>query len=58
MFFSQGEKNQNDSGNSYNIAFADFLVKILRKVFEGSVGKLFSKSFPTRSPSTNQNLKI
>jgi len=36
MFFAQGAKNQNDSENSYNEVFADFVVKFFRKVFGGS----------------------
>jgi len=42
--------------NSYNKIFADFIAKNSAKVFEGFLGKLFSKSFPKRSP-TNQNFK-
>ncbi|MBE6662436.1 MAG: hypothetical protein E7606_04050 [Ruminococcaceae bacterium] len=34
-FFAQGAKNQNDSDPLYNKVFADFVVKIFRKVFEG-----------------------
>jgi len=50
MFFAQGAKNQNDLEPLYNKVFANFVVKNSRKVFEGFLGKLFSKSFPKRPP--------
>ena len=51
-------KNQNDLDNSHNEAFANLIVwkVILPKSF-WRVWETFSKSFPRRSPPTNQNLK-
>ncbi|MBE6661815.1 MAG: hypothetical protein E7606_00885 [Ruminococcaceae bacterium] len=55
MFFAQGAKNQNDLEPLYNKAFADFVVKNSRKVFEGG-RELFSKSSLHVLSPINQNL--